>query len=85
MYVGPEAVIMVGILEVVAVAITHATHWPWWITAQLPILFLLRKWSEERRFAHRLASAWNKKRDAEVELHRQIREALHRDSGDDVA
>jgi hypothetical protein len=81
MYLGIEAVIATGILEVVAVAITRVTHWPWWIAFQLPIVYLLWKWSRERRFAHRLAGAWNKKRDVEVELSRQLREALRRSNG----
>lgn len=76
MYIGPEAVIVAGILEFVGVLITHATKWPWWIAGQLPIVYLLWAWSRERRFAHRLASAWNVKRDAELDLHRQLREAL---------
>lgn len=83
MYIGPEAGVVAGILEFVAVIITHATHWPWWISAQLPVAYLLWMWSRERRFAYRLGLAWNRKRDAEVELSRQLREALRR--GEDPA
>ena len=78
--IEPGAVIViVAALEFVGVLANHALGWPWWIGAQLPVVYLMWQWAKERQFAHRLASAWNKKRDAEVELHRQLREALQRD------
>lgn len=79
MYLGGEAVVSVLVLESIGGALNHIWHWPWWVGAQFPVAYLLWKWSEERKFAHHLSRAWNKKRDAEVELHRQLREALRRD------
>jgi hypothetical protein len=76
MHLGPEPVVGALILEAIGGAINHIWHFPFWVGVQLPVVCLLWMWSQERRFAHRLASAWNKKRDAEVELSRQLREAL---------
>lgn len=76
MYLGIEPLVTALILEGVGAALNHIWHWPFWIGAQLPVSYLLWKWSDERRFAHHLSRAWNKKRDTEVELSRQLREAL---------
>lgn len=81
MYLDGSAFTVILVLEFVAVLMDHALHWPWWIGAQAPVIYLWWEWSQERKFAHRLSVAWNKKRDAEVELSRQLREAL-RQNGD---
>lgn len=78
MYLDGSAVIIVAVLEFIAVVVDHALHWPWWIGAQAPVAYLWWGWSYERKFAHRLSVAWNRKRDNEVELHGQLREALRR-------
>lgn len=61
MYLDGSAIIVITILEFVGALVDHALHWPWWIGAQLPVVYLWWGWSEERKFAHRLARAWNKK------------------------
>lgn len=78
MYIGGEVLAVLLVLEFIGVIVSHAFHWPWWIGSQLPVAYLLWQWSRERRFAYRLGLAWNRKREAEVELSRQLREALRR-------
>lgn len=81
MYLDGSAFTVIVVLEVAAVIVDHAFHWPWWIGAQSPVVYLWWGWSRERKFAHRLSRAWNKKRDAEIDLSRQLREALRANEG----
>lgn len=78
--IDPGAVIaVVAALEGLGAVVTHLLHWPEWIGAQGAVIYLMWQWSKERQFAHQLASAWNRKRDAEVEVRAQLRGALRHD------
>jgi hypothetical protein len=57
---GPLLVKIV-VLEWAGALPGYLWHWPWWIGAQLPIAYLVWKLAQERAFAFRVVSAWNKK------------------------
>ncbi|BBB01105.1 hypothetical protein RVR_8360 [Actinacidiphila reveromycinica] len=65
-------VVIAAALEAPGLWLHHAMGWPWWIGAQLPVLYFMWQWSKERRFAHILASAFNQKVKAEREAQQHI-------------